>query len=578
MVRIFRRQGMKAIRIAGVLLTLLFLFSLASPAHAQQDETFQIPSMDARLTVNADGTIDLEYQWTFYVGPNAIPLDYVDVGMPQEGNMTYSGIDASANGVPISDIVPGTNGFRVYLGSQTIQAGQQGSVYVKISGLEGMLYIGKSYNNEEYAHFQFTPTWFDSQYVVGYTQSTVTFVLPPGTANNEGIYDLASNKWPGSGTPASPTGGNLTYVWSASNTSYGGDQGYVFGASFPSRLVAAGTVHKAPFISLTSKDWATIIPWSCGILCVGAGAFTVYGSAKAAKKRKLQYLPPKIALEGNGIKRGLTPVEVGILMEQPMDKILTMTLFSTIKKNAATVVTQDPLKLTLSDPLPDNLYSYEIEFLRAMQKTATTDQRLGLQDMMINLVKSISEKMKGFSRKETLDYYQDIMKRAWEQIKQAGTPEVKSKLYEETMDWTMLDTNYDTRTQEVFGPTPIFVPLWWGRYDPAYRTVTAAGGAATGGPKLQASRSSSPINMPALPGSTFAASITKGSQSFSSKILGNVADFTSGVTSKTNPIPVTTSSSGRGGFGGGSSGGHSCVCACACACAGCACACAGGGR
>ena len=33
--------------------------------------------------------------------------------------------------------------------------------------------------------------------------------------------------------------------------------------------------------------------------------------------------------------------------------------------------------------------------------------------MMVDLVKSISEKMRGFSRKETIAYYQDIMKQAW---------------------------------------------------------------------------------------------------------------------------------------------------------------------
>ena len=44
-----------------------------------------------------------------------------------------------------------------------------------------------------------------------------------------------------------------------------------------------------------------------------------------------------------GIKRGLTAVESAILLEQPMDKILTMILFAVIKKGAATVTKRDPL-------------------------------------------------------------------------------------------------------------------------------------------------------------------------------------------------------------------------------------------
>ena len=88
-------------------------------------------------------------------------------------------------------------------------------------------------------------------------------------------------------------------------------------------------------------------------------------SAINANKRKLAYLPPKIQIEGHGIKRGLTAVEAGILMEEPLDKIMTMILFGVVKKNAATVVTSDPLKLQLANPLPADLHDYEKDFLQA---------------------------------------------------------------------------------------------------------------------------------------------------------------------------------------------------------------------
>jgi hypothetical protein len=82
------------------------------------------------------------------------------------------------------------------------------------------------------------------------------------------------------------------------------------------------------------------------------------------------------------------------------------------------------------------------------------------------------------------------------------------------------------------------------------------------------------VNLPNLPGADFAASLTNGVSAVAAGVVGDITNFTSGITNKTNPIPKTTggrSSGGRSG-GGGSS------CACACACAGCACACAGGGR
>jgi hypothetical protein len=290
----------------------------------------------------------------------------------------------------------------------------------------------------------------------------------------------------------------------------------------------------------------------------------------STRRRQLKYLPPKIAIEGHGIKRGLTAVEAAILMEQPMDKIMTMILFSTIKKGAATVITQDPLELELATPLPEDLRPYEVSFVKAFTKKGK-EQRKALQDTMVDLIKSVSGKMKGFSRKETIDYYEEITRKAWAQVEAAGTPEVQSEKYDEVMDWTMLDRDFDRRTREVFRDRPIFVPVWWGRYDPTFGR--AAGAPSAGTPAPSYPRGAGP-SLPTLPGADFAASMVTSIQNFSGNVIGGLSDFTSGVTSKTNPVPKTSSSSFRGGGSG-----SGCVsCACACACAGCACACAGGGR
>ena len=241
-----------------------------------------------------------------------------------------------------------------------------------------------------------------------------------------------------------------------------------------------------------------------------------------------------------------------------------MILFSVIKKNAAEVVTRDPFQLKVNQPIQEDLQPYEKDFLNAFLE-AESLRRKKLSDMVINLVKNISEKMKGFSRQETIAYYTDITKRAWEQVEAANTPELKSEKYEEVMDWTMLDKNYDGRTQDVFRNMPVFIPAWWGHYDPGFGkgAVQPAGiPVSTGGGKLN------------VPGANFAASLATGVQTFSNKVVGNVGDFTQSITSITNPPPKPSTSTYRSGGGGG---GH-CVCACACACAGCACACAGGGR
>jgi hypothetical protein len=253
-----------------------------------------------------------------------------------------------------------------------------------------------------------------------------------------------------------------------------------------------------------------------------------------------------------------------------MDKILTMILFGAIKKGAANVKERDPLELEVANPLPQGLQPYETSFLEAFRKPNKAERRKALQDMMVELVKSVANKMKGFSRRETIAYYEDIMKRAWSQVEAAGTPEVKSAKYDEVLEWTMLDKNYGERTQDVFRGGPVFVPTWWGRYDPGYgRSVPRTGPVSTsssegGGGGIGGA------TMPNLPGSDFAASMVQGTQAFSASVIGSLNEFTGNITQRTNPVPVSTSRSGGGRAGGG--------CACACACAGCACACAGGGR
>jgi len=199
-----------------------------------------------------------------------------------------------------------------------------------------------------------------------------------------------------------------------------------------------------------------------------------------------------------------------------------------------------------------------------MQPVNKSDRKKLLRKSILELIESVSLKMKGFSRSETIQYYQSIIDQAWKQVEAAGTPEVKSEKFDENLEWTMMDKNYDRRTRDVFRTGPVFVPTWWSRFDP----VSSAGMPSMAG----APSAGGSINLPNLPGSDFAASVVNGVQDFSGNVIGNLTSFTEGITQKTNPIPVVTST--RSG-GGSSSGGG---CACACACAGCACACAGGGR
>jgi len=258
---------------------------------------------------------------------------------------------------------------------------------------------------------------------------------------------------------------------------------------------------------------------------------------------------------------------------------MTMILFGLIKKTAARVVAEKPLKVERITPQPEGLRGYEETFLPAVEESDPRKRSKMLQDLSIDLVKSVQQKMKGFSLRETKDYYRAIMKKAWQEVEAAKTPEVRSEKYADNLEWTMLDRDFDGRTRRVFDTGPVFVPIWWGSFRPAYSGGSlprASQGASV--PVSAPGRSAAPtggISLPHLPGADFAAAMVTGVQNTAGNLVSNVVAFTGGVTKTTNPPPPPPPRSS----GGWSSGGfHSGGCACACACAGCACACAGGGR
>lgn len=580
---------MKFFKYFCLFLIFIMLAGSVTPVLAQ-DYRFQVPEHAVVVYVNADGTISLDYTMTFLNDNGAHPIDIVDIGLP---NYDYDlkSITAEIDGQKIgkitaSDIV--FPGISLYLQNSTIAAGGTGTVHAYIPVIKNAIYPATQAESESYASLEFWPHWYDRANCHGSTNYQMTIVLPPGLQESEGRYFVPQN-WPGSEQPESgfTSDGRIFYTWVSDQANKYTQ--YSFGATFPDRLLAAGSVVQEPYV-LPTEPPATPssgfdISMLCPILiCIGFIGFIilmVYSATIGAKKRKMKYLPPKILIEGNGVKRGLTAVEAGVLMEQPMDKIFTMILFALLKKGAAEVVTKEPLELKVSDPLPADLYGYETDFQAAF-KVKGVERRKLLQTTMVNLIKTVTEKMKGFSRKETIAYYDQIMKRAWSQVEQANTPEVKAQAYEENMDWTMLDPNYDDHTKDVFsGPILVPTPSWWWRYDPAVPRPTTTVSTPTSGtatasfPSIGGSGSRPTVSMPSMPGSSFAASVVNSVSSFSSGVLGGLTGFTSGVTNVTNPPPPPSTYRSSGG-GGSSGGGHSC--ACACACAGCACACAGGGR
>jgi len=550
-----------------LILAALLLLSLSSArvAHAQ-DYSFSLDREIVDLWIGQDGYVRLEYWLTFTCDPTGHTIETVDLGLPP-GDFNISAIHADVEGRPVdhvgSDFQGEGTGVAIWLGRGTIPPGESGTVHVVVDWVGRMIYEAKDKN---YASMEFSPAYFTSATVHGTSSLTVRFHLPPGVQPEEPRWHKSPSGWPQEQPETSlDSEGRPLYTWS--NETAAPDKMYVFGASFPRQYVPAEVIQKGP--SALAGILRSLGSALCFIIPAGFVLVLFIMGWRAQSRRHMAYLPPSMKVEGVGIKRGLTAVEAAILLETPLNRVLTMVLFSLLKKGALTVLSDDPLKLQLNPPLPTDLRVYETEFAAAVKPDGSLEET-GLQKMMVGLVSEVNNKIKGFSRKESVAYYRDIVQRAWQQVEGAETPEVKGQYFSEGLEWTMLDGDFARRTERTFREGPVFVPIWWGHYQPWAPAMPAGGGHPRAAPVMP----SGPVRLPTLPGGDFAAKIVRGIEGTAGKIVRSVTGFTGGVTNVTNPPPKPSSSGSRSYTGGG--GGHSC--ACACACAGCACACAGGGR
>jgi hypothetical protein len=553
MVRL-RRSLTRALAVALCLSALILL--LPTDCVRAQDYSFTVPSNLVSVYIQEDGSVDIVYDITFTNDPGAHVIDIVDIGMPND-YYDLSSAKATIDGLPVTGIYKSEwlkTGVEIHLGSNQILPGETGTVHLEINNPH-MVY--QDDQDQEYASVRFYPHFYeDTGHGTMYLRMTMNF--PPGVQPEETRYhDLEF-------TEAYVEGDRPVMVWT--NTDARADQQYQFGVSFPKKYVRE--VYSPPsfdfggaILGLIGSLFGALLPVT---ICGGIALWIIIGIVVGARKQRarlMDYMPPLVSVEGLGIKRGLTAVEAAILLEAPLNRVLTMIMFGLVKKGAARVKSDKPLKLEKADPLPEGLHSYENEFLAAVKKDGGLSEK-ELVGVTTKLIKDVSQKMKGFHAKDTIAYYRDIVTQAWKQVEGAKTPEV----VDENLEWMMADEEFETQLPGTFGSQPVPMPAWW--WIPSTPSTTSTAKPVSGKPAL-------PTGAPrTVSASQMADSVVRGIGNVSNTIVGSLSTFTARVTGVTHPVPVVKSSGGGGRSSGG--GGHSC--ACACACAGCACACAGGGR
>jgi hypothetical protein len=487
-----------------------------------------------QIWVNKDGSIDILYNITLTYTSGS-PEGIVTIGMPKKDFQIQYVKDIEGNSLEYNPISNGDfHGVEIKLrGPVNLNKPNTMIVYAVVPEM-----IYKDESNPGNVGLKIYPSTFDdAEAPIGNIRAAI--VLPEDVREDEIKY-LA--------VPRSifrNEEGSLVIYWESSDwPSY---EEFWIGVSFPEKYVSIGP-----------NIWYYITVG--GAIAIFSATVVIAAAIALRRIRKSEYEKPKVAIEALGPARGLTAVEAAVVLDLKPVRVLTMIIFGLLLKRVITVVSTDPViklkRLDWGDSERVSLRYYEIDFLDALRPDGSLNEAL-LAKTYLNLKETVNLKLRGFSRVDTVNYYKSIVDRAWQQVTQAGMPELKCDALEENIEWLLADERFEEKIKVAFPPDIIVYPRpdwWWYWHGPRFPTKT--GGEVKPTP---------------IPGQDFANSIVLALEKTANNIVKNVQEFANRlvpaqrVSVSQKPLRYP-----------------SCVCACAscacaCACVSCACACAHGG-
>lgn len=504
----------------------------------------------AQIFINQDGTIDLIYNITLTTVSGTIHGFYV--GQPKSDFTIGQAVDQYGNSLGVTD-ASSSGDYRVDVTlNQPLTSGNSVwfTVTTNVAGL-----ISNDTTNPGNFGMQYVPQWISD---VPINDVRIQIVLPQGVT--VGDVKTTDNFYNGTFMVE----GNLAVYWE--KPVIAANERFKVGVSFPSRFMP----NYNPSSGGGGFDFGFlgIIVGAVGVLFAIVFIAIVFRAVS-----KGSYTSPKLSMETLGIKRGLTAVEASYLLDFKPTQIVTEILYSLLQKRAVWATQSKPsLKLQVLSPYENKtgtkenpLRYYEIDFLNALRADGTLDEEKLAKAVMF-LRDAVEQKMEGFSRKDTVDYYRNIASKAWSQVEAAGTVELAANAYDRELLWLLLDPNQRVRTETVFKdrvitPNPLWFWWWYGytTYHP-HPIFTPNQGAPPPTTKP-----------PSLPGAEFANNIATAVENTSNSLVVNLEKFANAI------VPPPPKASHQPAHPKADCVCACAACACACACVSCACACAGGG-
>ena len=513
-----------------------------------QNIVYSVDHQYAQIFINQDGTIGLTYNITLTVASGVIHGFYV--GQPKNDFTIGQAVDQYGNNLQVSDASSGGD-YRVDVTLNPPLTAGNSIWFTLTTNVAGMIY--NDTKNPGNLGMQFAPEWTN----VPINDTRVQILLPPGATTSD--VKTTQNFY----NSTSIVEGRLAVFWQIPVIE--ANQKYFVGVSFPAKYMPN---YNPPKTSGDLGSLGNILPLIVLPIIAILVIIAVVGVA-----RKSTYSSPKVSMETLGVKRGLTAVEASYLLDLKPTQIVTEILYSLLKKRAVWAQETKPsLKLQLLTPYenktgtPENpLQYYEIDFLASLKTDGMLDEEKLAHTIMF-LRDTIEQKLQGYSRQDTVDYYKKIVAQAWTIVEQAGTVELTSNAYDEQLLWLMLDPSQKIKTEtvfqnRVFQPNPLWF-WWWFGYTTYYPNPTYK-------PNIQAPTQSA--KPPAIPGAEFANNIATSVEKTSNSMVVNIEKLANSI------VPPPPKASQQPAHHKADCVCACAACACACACVSCACACAGGG-
>lgn len=188
--------------------------------------------------------------------------------------------------------------------------------------------------------------------------------------------------------------------------------------------------------------------------------------ARQDRRQRGAYQPATITAEGGGIKRGLTVPEAALLLDMPAHQVTTAVLVGLLKKGALRAQQISPLILKVAPDFQTRglslqaqpraahrraaaqqygvvLHAYEEPFLELLeQQDGRSLKAIDFTAPLRILQRHTQERIRGYDREATQDYYRKHLGRARHDVVQLGQGSKGQQIRNRHLEWLLLDETY----------------------------------------------------------------------------------------------------------------------------------------